>query len=289
MKFTYKRRLFASPSNTQELIVPASTRAVKVNKFSTSSLQVYCADERGSIRLWDLCKVQERSRLASSQSHSSPKVQEALRLPAESDEETDDEQHEISTTRKRRDGTKEVTLLHECCGHEDAVLALDLCEAGTSLGALPTERGVPSKQDGHLQWILSVGADRVVKAWSLDLKRLGQLTTCQDGTRAWTPLGSKNMERRRSLLRAAGLNLTALRQRLAEKLPRKEDESRTDGVEEDENMAVAAAHFPEARPKRIGPPTASAQLAAFHLKSWPRRRNPLTGSEIRAAIKFEQV
>ena len=43
MKFTYKRRLFASPNKVQELIVPASIRAVKVNRFSTGSLQVYCA------------------------------------------------------------------------------------------------------------------------------------------------------------------------------------------------------------------------------------------------------
>lgn len=48
MRFTYKRRLFASPNNAKELIVPSSIRAVKVNRFSTNSLQVYCADERVS-------------------------------------------------------------------------------------------------------------------------------------------------------------------------------------------------------------------------------------------------
>lgn len=46
MKFTYKRNLFFSANSTRELIVPASTRAVKVNKFSCSSLQIYTADER---------------------------------------------------------------------------------------------------------------------------------------------------------------------------------------------------------------------------------------------------
>lgn len=48
MKFTYKRRLFLTPNEVQSLVVPASTRAVKVNKFATSSLQVYSADERVS-------------------------------------------------------------------------------------------------------------------------------------------------------------------------------------------------------------------------------------------------
>lgn len=44
MKFTYKRRLFTS--NSQELIVPSSTRAVKFNKFVGEAMQVYTADER---------------------------------------------------------------------------------------------------------------------------------------------------------------------------------------------------------------------------------------------------
>lgn len=50
MKFTYKRSLFSTTKNAQELIVPASTRAVKVNKFASNSLQVYTADERVSAK-----------------------------------------------------------------------------------------------------------------------------------------------------------------------------------------------------------------------------------------------
>lgn len=48
MKFTYKRRLFSSADNAQELIVPASTRVVKINRFVSGGLQVYTADERVS-------------------------------------------------------------------------------------------------------------------------------------------------------------------------------------------------------------------------------------------------
>lgn len=332
MKFTYKRRLFASPNKVQELIVPASIRAVKVNRFSTGSLQVYCADERGNIRLWDLAKVQERSLLESSRSCSPRPGHEDLRLSSETEEEpsprhgratisakfrrgvmanrrrtfltqptpewpseTDDEHHDLSAMRKRRDGTKvtrpkkrflEVTLLHESSGHDDAVLSLDLCEAGTTPEAVATE-DKSGRAEYHRRWILSVGADRVVKAWSLDLKRLGQLTS--DATRCWTPLGSSSIERRRSFLRAAGLNLTALRQRLAEKLPRKENDSSSDATDIDENIPDAPIHCPELRARRAVSSTAAAQLAAFHLKTWPRRRNPLTSSQIEAATKFEQL
>ena len=74
----------------------------------------------------------------------------------------------------------EVTLLHESSGHDDAVLSLDLCEAGTTPEAVATE-DKSGRAEYHRRWILSVGADRVVKAWSLDLKRLGQLTSVSYG------------------------------------------------------------------------------------------------------------
>ncbi|CDJ38223.1 hypothetical protein, conserved [Eimeria tenella] len=77
--------------------------------------------------------------------------------------------------RRRRDGTHEATLLHESSAHRDAVLSLDLCEAATD-AAHPDDASLP-KANGHVRWILSVGTDRVVKAWSVDLQRLGQLTS----------------------------------------------------------------------------------------------------------------
>ncbi|CDJ28767.1 uncharacterized protein EMH_0017350 [Eimeria mitis] len=165
--------------------------------------------------------------------------------------QTEEEQHESSALRKRRDGTKvarpkkrflEVTLVRESSGHDDAVLALDLCEAGVSANATPAEDGSTSEAEGHLRWILTVGADRVVKAWSLDLRRLGQLTS--DAAGFWTPLGNKSMERRRSFLRAAGLNLTALRQRMAEKFPKKQDEFESDSPDVDGSEIVAPARYP---------------------------------------------
>ncbi|CDJ63185.1 hypothetical protein ENH_00036840 [Eimeria necatrix] len=79
--------------------------------------------------------------------------------------------------RKRRDGTHEATLLHESSAHRDAVLSLDLCEAATSSDAVHPEDASLSKANGYVRWILSVGTDRVVKAWSVDLQRLGQLTS----------------------------------------------------------------------------------------------------------------
>lgn len=71
--------------------------------------------------------------------------------------------------------------MHESSAHDGAVLALDLCEAGTDPHALPIEDAATCKGGEHLRWILSVGADRVVKAWSLDLRRLGQLTSVSLG------------------------------------------------------------------------------------------------------------
>lgn len=94
-------------------------------------------------------------------------------------------------------------MLHETPGHEDAVLALDLCEAGGTLNEsspMSPTTGVSSPGESSLEaspangpsahetlkpqapqkpqrWLLSVGADRVVKLWTLDLKKLGQLTS----------------------------------------------------------------------------------------------------------------
>ncbi|CDJ61601.1 hypothetical protein, conserved, partial [Eimeria maxima] len=290
MKFTYKRRLFASPNKVQELIVPASIRAVKVNRFSTGSLQVYCADERGNIRLWDLAKVQERSLLESSRSCSPRPGHEDLRLSSETEEEpsprhgratisakfrrgvmanrrrtfltqptpewpseTDDEHHDLSAMRKRRDGTKvtrpkkrflEVTLLHESSGHDDAVLSLDLCEAGTTPEAVATE-DKSGRAEYHRRWILSVGADRVVKAWSLDLKRLGQLTSVSYGEQQANSLSN-------------GLQCVT---------------HRADG------QTASQANDWQQEPGNLTAPFSAMVLM----------RNPLTSSQIEAATKFEQV
>lgn len=71
----------------------------------------------------------------------------------------------------------EVTLLHERLGHDDAVLAIELCDDGISTKSRGSE-GADNCDDKLTQrWLLSVGADRIVKVWSLDLRRLGQLTS----------------------------------------------------------------------------------------------------------------
>ncbi|XP_026193540.1 uncharacterized protein LOC34621699 [Cyclospora cayetanensis] len=210
MKFTYKRRLFSSANDDHELIVPASTRAVKVNKFQSDALQVYTADERGSIRLWDLSKVQERSALEAPNTPS--KNREIIRLVGETEDKvsrcdtnaasatkmrrgvmamysrtfltqpssdwTDKgnvEPDGISMLRKRRDGTQEAALLCESTGHDGAVMGLDLCDAEAILDLAYKEDGSGSAANVYPRWVLSVGADRVVKAWTLDLKPLGQL------------------------------------------------------------------------------------------------------------------
>ncbi|OEH79906.1 wd g-beta repeat-containing protein [Cyclospora cayetanensis] len=101
MKFTYKRRLFSSANDDHELIVPASTRAVKVNKFQSDALQVYTADERGSIRLWDLSKVQERSALEAPNTPS--KNREIIRLVGETEDKVSRcDTNAASATKMRR-------------------------------------------------------------------------------------------------------------------------------------------------------------------------------------------
>lgn len=175
----------------------------------------------------------------------------------------------------------EATLLHESSAHRDAVLSLDLCEAATSSDTVHPEDASLSKANGHVRWILSVGTDRVVKAWSVDLQRLGQLTSVrfinserhalaihtsflvkldanaprvvqllhgpvihmllQEVPRVWTPLGNRWSERRRSVLRAAGLNLAVLRQRLRCNIIQRQDNHSNQSEAVDENVMLPSS------------------------------------------------
>ncbi|KAL8433345.1 hypothetical protein Efla_001899 [Eimeria flavescens] len=337
MKFTYKRNIFSSTDDDgQELILPASTRAVKINRFSGSVLQVYTADERGYLRLWDLSKVQERLIVEPPVAPSGH--QETLRFTAEDQDATSpwgglsatsvktrrgvtatryrtfltqprsdwtdegtDMPEKASVSRKRRDGAQgkansqgfaagccaEVNLLHEVRGHDGAVMAVELCNTEDDTEAnVPQETEAPGREC-HQRWLLSYGFDRVVKVWSLKLRQLGQLTS--EVSRTWSPLGSSTMERQRIALKAAALNFQAIGDRLARSSSTAPgllaEGFKTDGG----SFKPPQALVEERRATKLGGPTSASQLAAFHLKTWPKRQNPLTSAEVTAAIKFEHL
>ncbi|KAL8273740.1 hypothetical protein Esti_002340 [Eimeria stiedai] len=254
MNFTYKRNIFSPANDAQELIIPASTRAVKLNRFSGVGLQVYTADERGYLRLWDLSKVQERLLVEPPDRESGHR--EGIRFAAGSPcsnrprsgpnaaaiqirrgamasrqktfltQPTADWANEAPELlednvglRKRRDANAEIRLLHESLGHDGAVRAIDLCDDSTE------DPDIRSRQESevsgcgyHQHWLLSLGFDRVVKVWSLDLQQLGQLTS--EVPRTWARLGATTTKRQRIVMRAAGLDLQTIRDRLAERSPK---------------------------------------------------------------------
>ncbi|KAL8449728.1 hypothetical protein Emed_002983 [Eimeria media] len=213
MTFTYKRNIFSPANDAQELIMPACTRAVKLNRFSGESLQVYTADERGYIRLWDLSRVQERLLVEPVDRESGPRegIRFATGSPGNNSPRSGPSAAALRTRRgvvaarqktfltqpkadlltegaetledfvvprKRRDASQEIRLLHENLGHDGAIMAIDLCDDSGESPDNASRRESEALGCGyHQHWLLSVGSDRVVKVWSLDLQQLGQLTS----------------------------------------------------------------------------------------------------------------